>query len=113
MRADVEIIRVRHIQDPGNPFSTQPLVTHPVDKRPFVVNYTDHPTAAGVGIDQVTATHSGVCTRPAVVAFDASGLPLCGEPTAERVTQWQAKLIRGGGERTVTVAPGTGRVTVQ
>ena len=108
-----ETARVRHIQTPGDPFNTQPMVTHPIDKRPYVLDLAKLPFATGVQIDQITATHSGACTRPGVVAFDAGGQPLCGEPTDARVTQWEAKLVFDGTERTVSVTPGTGRVTVQ
>lgn len=108
-----ETLRVRHIQIPGDPFSSQPMVTHPIDKRPYVMDFASFSLTAGVDIDQITTAHSGACARPGVVAFDAGGQPLCGEPTTVRVTQWEAKFVSDGFERTVSVAPGTGRVTVQ
>lgn len=111
--ANTETARVRGFQDLAAPFNTQPLVNHPVDKRAYILNVATLPFAAGVGIDRVTASHSGTCARPAVVAFDAIGQPLCGEPPTVRVTQWEAVLVYDGTERTVSVAAGTGRVTVR
>ena len=108
-----EDVRVRHIQNPAAPFSSQPMVNHPVDKRPYYLDLSNLPFATGVSVDQIVTSHTGVCTRPRVVAFDAVGQPLCGEPTTERVTQYVATLAFAGAERTVSVAPGTGRVTVQ
>ena len=99
------------------PISVIYTLTHPVDKQPYDFNVNTKPTTKGVTIsntqDVFNFTDLG---RRRSVIFDATGTPkwIVGSgPTTYLLSDASIELSFANQQSTVSLAPITGRVTVQ
>ena len=99
------------------PISTVGVLTHPVDKQPYDFNVN-----TGTRTDGVTISNSadifdyGAAGRRRSLLFDARGTPVWivgSDPTRHLLEDATVELTYADQQRTVSVAPITGRVTVQ
>ena len=99
------------------PISTLGTLTHPIDKQPYDFNVNTRSTTQGVLISntQDVFNYTGLGGRRSLI-FDAYGTPkwIVGSgPTTYLLSDGDIELSYGGQQRVVSVAPITGRVTVQ
>ncbi len=99
------------------PIATLGTLTHPVEKQPYEFNVNTHNATAGVSIsNSLDAFDYGAEGRRRSVIFDAQGTPIWivgSDPTRHLLKDGTIELSYGGGQLSVSVAPITGRVTVQ
>jgi len=99
------------------PVSTLHTLVHPVDKQPYDFNINTRATTQGVVISnaQDVFNYTGLGGRRSLI-FDATGTPkwIVGSgPTTYLLSDADIELTHRGQQRIVSVAPITGRVTVQ
>ena len=99
------------------PISTLGTLTHPVDKKPYDFNINTGSTTSDVTISnsQDVFNFTGLGRRRSLI-FDANGTPkwIVGSgPTTHLLSDGNIELSYGRQQRVVSVAPITGRVTVQ
>ena len=89
---------------------------HPVSKQPFDFDLDEHPLAKGVRIINTQSPFLFATGRRKNLLFTATGIPYWIVNSSGTTYQLEDGTIELGfrnGSRTVTVAPITGRVTVQ
>lgn len=99
------------------PISVLYTLTHPVDKQPYDFNVNTRATTKGVTISnaQDVFNFTGLGGRRSVI-FDANGTPMWivgSGPTTYLLSDGNIELSYGNQQSTVSLAPITGRVTVQ
>jgi len=99
------------------PISTLGTLTHPVDKKPYDFNINTASATSGVTISNTddVFNFTGLGGRRSLI-FDAYGTPkwIVGSgPTTYLLSDGNIELSYGFQKRVVSVAPITGRVTVQ
>lgn len=99
------------------PISTLFTLTHPVNKHPYEFNVSTNPGTEGVIISnsQDVFNYTGLGRRRSLI-FDANGTPkwIVGSgPTTHMLSDGTIELSYGNHQRLVSVAPITGRVTIQ
>ncbi|MGI9234038.1 MAG: pilus assembly FimT family protein [Woeseiaceae bacterium] len=99
------------------PISELYTLTHPIDKQPYDFNVNTRATTQGVTISntQDVFNYTGLGGRRSLI-FDANGTPkwIVGSgPTTYLLSDGNIELSYGNQQRVVSVAPITGRVTVQ
>lgn len=86
-------------------------VLHPVDRSTFDVDLASRGATTGVAIASASFS-AGTSVTSTEVAFDATGAPVVQIGTAvQAMTAGDVVLSRAGLSRTVSVDPGTGRVS--
>ena len=103
-------IRVYEL-DTSGPFVEQFTVYHPIDKKLYDVTLPDG-MASGTGITLSDFRFLGDAGVYESIAFDAKGFPVSPVDLAG-LSLGSVELSSSSGTRTITVVPGTGRVTVQ
>jgi prepilin-type N-terminal cleavage/methylation domain-containing protein len=106
--------RIRVFRGTGVTLPPTPVydVYHPVTKRLYEVDLDDQPVTAGVMLS-ASASWSGTCNQPALLGFDAVGMPRCGDPWSVLLGTSTLTLSHAGHTRSVVLDGVTGRVTVQ
>lgn len=99
------------------PISTIDILTHPVNKQPYDFNVNTRSSTRGVTISnsQDVFNFTDLGGRRSLI-FDATGLPkwIVGSgPTTYLLSDSNIELSYGNQQRVVSVAPITGRVTIQ
>lgn len=99
------------------PISTLYTLTHPINKQPYDFNVSTKSTTRGVTISNIhdVFNYAGLGSRRSLV-FDANGTPkwIVGSgPTTHLLSDGNIELSYGSQKRVVSLAPITGRVTVQ
>ena len=99
------------------PISTLETLMHPIDKQPYDFNVSTRSTTQGVTISNSldVFNYTGLGRRRSLI-FDASGSPkwIVGSgPTHHLLADGTVELSLGSEQINVSVAPITGRVTVQ
>lgn len=99
------------------PISTLGTLVHPIDKQPYDFNVNTRSTTQGVTISnsQDVFNYTGLGGRRSLI-FDAIGTPkwIVGSgPTTYLLSDGDIELSYGGQQLVVSVAPITGRVTIQ
>ena len=99
------------------PISTLYTLTHPIDKQPYDFNVNTKSGTRGVTISnaQDVFNYTGLGGRRSLI-FDANGTPkwiVGAGPTTYLLSDGNIELSYGSRRRVVSVAPITGRVTVQ
>ena len=92
------------------------ILYHPVARQPFDFDLDTHPLAKGVRITNTQSPFRYGNGRLKNLLFTASGIPywiVNSSGTTYPLLDGTVQLGYGNGSRTVTVAPITGRVTVQ
>ncbi len=87
-------------------------IYHPVSKKIYDIRLDGRFFAAA---DSITAVreYRGTCDRKASVYFDANGIPRCLKPQTVLLDRFEVTLKVGDHQRVVSLAPITGRVTIQ
>lgn len=85
-------------------------VYHPVSKKPYVLDLTIGLTR-GVTIGARSFVFQPACAVTESIAFDERGSPICPNPVASRLLDGKLIVRYEALQRTVQVAPLTGRVT--
>ena len=111
LSASGDRIRVYELDISGGPFVEDFTVYHPVDKKLYDVTLSDG-MASGTGISLSDFRFLGDAGVYESMAFDAKGFPVSPVDLAG-LTQGSVDLTSSSGTRTITIVPGTGRVTVQ
>jgi len=89
-------------------------VRHPVDKQLYHLDFSTHPLLAPVAMTQVACWWSGLGFPTTFVGFSPSGTPKYDSGFQLHMLNWASITLGAGGEtRMISVAPMTGRVTVQ
>jgi len=89
-------------------------VRHPVDKKLYTLDYSNSGNQAPVTISSVTLKYGGNATNRVYISFDDRGTPRYLNGSAyEMLDEATIVLAYDGLTRTISVAPMTGRVTVQ
>jgi prepilin-type N-terminal cleavage/methylation domain-containing protein len=88
-------------------------VRHPVDKKLYDVRLSTGTFTSGVDVAVSDFRFGGSATPHEAVGFDASGAPVRDQDVSAIMDSGQVQLTAGAESRTVTVAPVTGRVTIQ
>ena len=101
----------------ATPISTLFTLAHPINKHPYDFNVSTDPTTKGVIISnsQDVFDYTGLGRRRSLI-FDANGTPkwIVGSgPTTHMLNDGTIELSYGTHQRFVSVAPITGRVTIQ
>ena len=100
-----------------NPLGQDYILHHPVDKQLYQFVLAERPNLAGVSISNAQSPFDFVGQgRKTNLIFGAMGTPKwtdTGSSTTYQLNEGVVDLTLGSLERTVTIAPGTGRVTVQ
>lgn len=107
---------VYRVDTAASPFGIAALVHHPVDKQPYDRSLGGGAQGSGLAIDSSSAPFAFVAVtgRQQHLHFDADGAPvLYQDGTPRRLLDGTVILGNGREQRTVSVAPITGRVTVQ
>ncbi len=104
-------IRVYDLDTSGGPFVEQFTVYHPVDKKLYDVTLSSG-MASGTSISLSDFRFVGDAGVYESMAFDAKGFPVSPIDLAA-LSQGSVELSSAAGTRTLSVVPGTGRVTVQ
>mgnify|MGYP001820215629 FL=1 len=99
------------------PISTLGTLTHPIDKQPYDFNVNTKATTNGVIISNSSDVFDyGSEGRRRSLLFDSHGMPIWivgSDPTRHLLEDGTIELSYGTQQRTVSVTPITGRVTVQ
>ena len=100
----------------ADPVGKEYTLYHPMSKQPLDFDLDDHPLAQGVRITNTQSPFDYGSIRRKNLLFTASGNPywiITSSNTTYPLESCAIVLGYGSGTRTVTVAPITGRVTVQ
>lgn len=109
-------IAVYRVDTTASPFAIAALVYHPVDKQPYDRAVGGGAQGSGIRLDSASAPFAFVAVtgRQQHIHFDAGGAPVLYQSgTPQRLQDGAVLLTNGQEQRTVRVAPATGRVTVQ
>ncbi len=104
-------IRVYDLNTSGPPIELF-AVYHPLDKNAYTRVLDDRPFTAGVEIDQSDFRFVGDPSQRESVAFAPTGDPV-GPANLGLMTQGDVRLKYGDRSIDISVAPATGRVTIQ
>lgn len=107
---------VYRVDTTASPFGMGSLLRHPVDKNPYDRAVGGGAQGSGIRLENTTAAfaYATLTDRQQHIHFDPDGAPVLyqsGKPI--RLLEGSVLLGNGREQRTVSVAPITGRVTVQ
>ena len=89
-------------------------VRHPVDKQLYLVDFATHPLLAPVAMTSVAFWWTGWLVPTTALGFSPSGIPkYASGSNVYMLSSASITLAAGGRTRVISVAPMTGRVTIQ
>jgi prepilin-type N-terminal cleavage/methylation domain-containing protein len=113
-RTDTQRVRVYRLDTSGASPVRDYTVRHPVDKQLYHLDLSTHPLLAPVAMTSAAFWWSGLGSWTTSVGFAPSGVPKYEDGSAVYMLSFASITLAAGGEtRVVSVAPMTGRVTVQ
>lgn len=107
---------VYRVDTVASPFGIAALVHHPVDRQPYDRTVGGGAQGSGLALNNTSAPFAfdSVTGRQQHLHFDANGAPVLYQSgTPRRLLDGTVVLGNGQEQRTVSVAPITGRVTLQ
>jgi len=107
-------VRVYRLDESASPPLQDFSIRHPVDKQLYHLDFSSHPLLAPVKMTIVAFWWSGSIVPTTSLGFDPSGTPKYDDGVSVRMlSSASITLAAAGRTRLVSVAPMTGRVTVQ
>jgi len=107
-------VQVYLLDESVSPPVVQYTVRHPVDKKLYDLNFATDPMLESVTVTSAFFWYSGVLFPQSFVGFNPDGTPKYNSSgTIVMLTSGAITLAAGADTRMVSVAPMTGRVTIQ
>jgi prepilin-type N-terminal cleavage/methylation domain-containing protein len=106
-------VRVYQLDISVSPPVVDYSVRHPVDKKLYHLDFSSDPMLAPVSVTSVAFWYSGLLVPQGFVGFNPDGTPKYTGASTYMLASGAIDLAAGDQTRVVSVAPMTGRVTVQ
>jgi hypothetical protein len=113
-RLDVQLVRVYRLDTSVSPPVQDFSVRHPVDKKLYHLDFSTHPLLDPVAMASVEIWWLDSLIPTTALGFGPSGTPKYDSGFTVRMLNSASITLAAGGEtRVISVAPMTGRVTIQ
>ena len=107
-----DLVSVFRLDEGPNPNDKVFDVRHPMSKQLYAIQIGE-PPYSGVTLSADGGQMVGTCDDPGNIAFDATGVVRCVEPTSTRINSAYVDLAAGQLTLTVSIDSFTGRVSMQ